>query len=127
MRTIPYHITHYNSSPSSVRRSEQALPVGGTGRGAAGAQNALVHAIQLLAVHLALQVLSMVQVMTALLLESQPGLDGGVLGVEVAHVGHEVLDDVHVGQRIDLDGGRGLLVDEAQTCQGVAAVDVHCT
>jgi hypothetical protein len=29
------------------------------------------------------------------------GLDGAVLLVEQRHVGHEVLDDVHVGERVD--------------------------
>ena len=32
----------------------------------------------------------------------QPGLHGAVLLVELVHVGHEVLDDVHVRQGVDL-------------------------
>ena len=34
----------------------------------------------------------------------QPGLDGPVLLVEIVHVRHQVLDDVHVGQRVHLGG-----------------------
>jgi len=34
----------------------------------------------------------------------EPGLDGLVLLVEVVHVRHQILDDVHVRQGVDLEG-----------------------
>lgn len=80
--------------------------------------------IQLLAVLLALQELAVVQVVAALHLGLQPGLDALVLVVEVGQVGHQVLHHVHVRQRVDL-GGLAALVDVAQASQGVLAVDVH--
>mmetsp|Transcript_7869 Transcript_7869/g.17132 ORF Transcript_7869/g.17132 Transcript_7869/m.17132 type:complete len:262 (+) Transcript_7869:175-960(+) len=99
-------------------------PVGGAGRGAAGAQDALVHAVQLLAVLNGLHVLSVVQVVRSLHSRLQPGLDGLVLIVEVGHVGDQVLHYEHVGEGVDL-GGLGALVDEAQAGEGVVSVDVH--
>ena len=71
-------------------------PVRGTGGGAAGAENALVQPVQLLAVLLRLQELPVLQVVAALDLGLQPGLDRLVLGVEVAHVRHEVAKHVHL-------------------------------
>ena len=47
-----------------------------------------------------------------------PGLDGLILLVEVVHVGHEVLDDVHVGQRVDL-GDLAVILDLGEAGQGV--------
>jgi len=54
----------------------------------------------------------------------QPRLDGGVLVVEVAHVGHQILEHVHVRQGVDL-GVFGWLVNVSKACQSVGAVDVH--
>jgi hypothetical protein len=82
--------------------------------------------IELLSILLGLQELAVVQVVTAFDLGLQPWLDGLVLVVEVGQVGHQVLHDEHVGQRVDL-GRLAALVDEAQAGQGVAAVDVHGT
>lgn len=53
------------------------------------------------------------------------GLDRAVLLVEERHVGHEVLDDVHVGERVDARLLGGVCGDAAQAGQGVDAVDVH--
>ena len=53
------------------------------------------------------------------------GLDRAVLLVEERHVRDKVLDDVHVGKRVDarlLGGVRG---NTAQASQGVDTVDVH--
>ena len=89
-------------------------PVRGAGRRAAGAQNAFVQTVQLLAVLGALTVLQTLCVVRTL----QPGtsrdtyilglgvvleirLDGLVLLVELGQVGHQILDDVGVRQRVD--------------------------
>lgn len=53
------------------------------------------------------------------------GLDRAVLLVEERHIRDKVLDDVHVGKRVDarlLGGVRG---DTTQASQGVDTVDVH--
>mmetsp|Transcript_24829 Transcript_24829/g.64811 ORF Transcript_24829/g.64811 Transcript_24829/m.64811 type:complete len:260 (+) Transcript_24829:449-1228(+) len=97
-------------------------PVGRARCHAAGAQDALVHAVQLGAVLPALEVLLLPLGLRVLALE--PRLDGLVLVIEVREVGHEVLDNVRVGQRLDLDRRRaGLDVEEAR--EAVLAVDVH--
>ena len=60
-------------------------PVGRTGGGAAGTENALVQAIEEKTVFVGLEILHfVVGVHDSLLL--QPGLDGGVLFVEVGHI-----------------------------------------
>jgi hypothetical protein len=82
------------------------IPVGGARGGATGAEDALIHAIELLAIHSALKEFTMIKIMTALYFGLQPRLDGLVLGVEVGHVRNQVFDDVGVWQRIDLHGRR---------------------
>lgn len=113
---------HQHSRTQVVVRSP---PVRGAGGGAASTQNALVHTIQLLAVLLALQELAVGQVVGALDLGAQPGLDGLVLVVEVGQISHQVLDHIHVRKRVDLGGLRGVLVNIAQAGQGVGTIDVH--
>jgi len=66
---------------------------------AARAQDALVEAIQILALLICLHHLLTVHQMIHTRL--QPGADRLVLGVEVAHVGHEVSHNGHVRQRVD--------------------------
>jgi hypothetical protein len=60
----------------------------------------------------------------ALLVALQPRLDRLVLRVEVGHVRHEVLDDEHVRERVDLGLGR-CGVDAREAGQRVGPVDVH--
>lgn len=113
------------------RRAEVLVgvpPVRRTGGRAASAQDALVHAIELGPVLPALEVFGLSVGLALGVLE--PGFDGTVLLVEVAHVGNEVLDDVHVREGVDLGGLAGrvagsLGLDVAQAGQGVGAVDVH--
>src|SRR5499426_1236848 len=104
-------------------RAQEALavpPVARAGGRAAGAQDALVEAIEFQAVLVAL---------LPFLLRGrrggpQPRLDRSVLGVEVGEVGHQVLHHRLVRQRIDLDRTfdvvRGLGAGER-----VGGVDVH--
>mmetsp|Transcript_10638 Transcript_10638/g.30389 ORF Transcript_10638/g.30389 Transcript_10638/m.30389 type:complete len:202 (-) Transcript_10638:58-663(-) len=98
-------------------------PVGWTGRRATGAQNALVHSIQLGPILLGLQVLGLPFLLFTFGL--QPRFDGAVLLVEVAKVWDQILDDVHMRQRVDLRCRLGVVIDVRQACQRVAAVDVH--
>lgn len=55
---------------------------------------------QFFAIVNALQIL--LRAALSFVLPLQPRLDALVLVVEVVHVGHQVLDDVHVRQRVDL-------------------------
>lgn len=55
----------------------------------------------------------------------QVGFDRFVLLVKMCHIRDEVLDDVHVRKRIDLDWCRRFLVDSLQASQGVSTIDVH--
>lgn len=57
----------------------------------------------------------------------QVRLDGLVLLVEVSQVRDQILNNVGVRQRVDLDIRGRLGGDSAQACQGVLAVDVHGT
>mmetsp|Transcript_111121 Transcript_111121/g.270035 ORF Transcript_111121/g.270035 Transcript_111121/m.270035 type:complete len:367 (-) Transcript_111121:38-1138(-) len=99
-------------------------PVGWAGRHAASAEDALVHAVELGTVILALEVLLVPLLLHVLPL--QPGFDGLVLVIEVREVGHQVLDDVRMGQRLYLDGLVARL-NVQQACEAVLAVDVHGT
>ena len=67
--------------------------VRGAGSGAAGAENAFVKAVKLGTVLLRLEALLIAKATGA-----QPRLNALVLRVEVAEVGHEVLDNLHVGE-----------------------------
>ena len=97
-------------------------PVARAGGGAAGAEDALVEAVDLGAVLHRLEVLDALHGLPALLLDE--GLDRLVLRVEVAHVHHEVFHDKHMGQRGHLGGARHL-GNLAEAGEGVLAVDVH--
>lgn len=100
-------------------------PVTGAGGGAAGAQDALVHAVQFGPVLSSLEVFGL-----AFLLffpGLQPGFNGTVLFVEVAHVRDQILHNVHVWQRINFGGLAGIVVDITQTGQSVGSVNVHGT
>jgi hypothetical protein len=107
------------------RRAEVLLwvpPVGGARGGAAGAEDALVHAVELGAVGLGLR--DLLPRLRRRVLALEPGLDALVLVVEVGHVDDEVLDDEHVGQRRDGGGGGGG-GDLGEAGEAVVAVDVH--
>ena len=95
-------------------------PVARATGGATGAQDALVQSVQLGAVFLGLQPFPRGRRGNGL----QPGLDRGVLGVEVGQVRHQILDHRHVRQRIDLDLA-GHVADGLGAGQSVGAVDVH--
>jgi hypothetical protein len=85
-------------------------PVGRARGAAASAQNALVQAVELLAVRNALEVLP---ASDGRVLALQVGLDRLVLLVEEGEIGHQVLDDVGVRQRVDLGRLGGVGVDAA--------------
>uniref|UniRef100_J3MPY0 Uncharacterized protein n=1 Tax=Oryza brachyantha TaxID=4533 RepID=J3MPY0_ORYBR len=97
-------------------------PVGRAGGGAAGAEDALVHAVELGAVGLGLG--DLLPGLRRRVLALEPRLDALVLAVEVGHVDDEVLDDEHVGQRRDR-GCRGGGGDLGEAGEAVVAVDVH--
>jgi len=87
---------------------------------AAGAENALVETIQLLAILNRLQVLALG--LGGLLL--QEGLNRLVLGVELGQIGNKILDNVGVGQGINL-GGLAINLNLANTGEGVGTANVH--
>jgi hypothetical protein len=103
-------------------------PVGRTGGGATGAEDAFVHAIQLGPVLTRLQVLALATVRLGTAVRGlQPRFDGSVLFVKVAHIGDQILNDVHVRQRVNLGGHLGVIVNVGQAGQGVGTVNVHGT
>mmetsp|Transcript_30631 Transcript_30631/g.99585 ORF Transcript_30631/g.99585 Transcript_30631/m.99585 type:complete len:223 (+) Transcript_30631:1890-2558(+) len=91
--------------------------------GAARAEDALVHPVQLGAVLLALEAFN-AHLHRLTLGKLEVRLDRLVLRVKVGHVHHQILDDVHVRKRRD---GllRGRLVHAAEARERVLAVDVH--
>ena len=101
-------------------------PVRRTRGGATRAEDALVHAVQFGAVFLGLQELGLTRFLGVGGL--QPRFDGTVLLIKVTHVGHQILEDKHVRQGIDLGGLAGVfLIDVGQARQGVDSIDVHGT
>ncbi len=95
-------------------------PVAGTTGGTAGAEDALVEAVEPGAVVFRLQALAGGRRRVGL----EPGLDAGELGVEMRHVRYQILDHRHVRQRIDFDLTLDL-VAALDAGQRVGAVDVH--
>ena len=51
-------------------------------------------------------------------LNLEPGLNRLVLGVEICHIGHQILDDIHMRERVDGALWR-LGVDTGQACERV--------
>ena len=98
-------------------------PVAGARALAASAQDALVEAVEELAVVLRLVVLAFTRLLLRLAL--QEGVDRLVLGVEVAHVDDEVFQHEHEHERGDGRLGDVFLRDGAQAGQVVPTVDVH--
>ncbi len=91
-------------------------PVGGAGRGAASAENALVKTVETTTLLGRLKVLSLSRGVVGL----EERLDGTVLLVELGQVRNKILDDVHVREGVDL--GVVGLVDSAKTSKGVDTV-----
>jgi hypothetical protein len=100
----------------------QVPPVGRAGGGAAGAEDALVHAVELGPVGLGLR--DLLALLRGMVLALEPWLDALVLAIEVVHVHHQVLDDEHVGQRRDRGRGGGA-GDLGEAGEAVVVVDVH--
>ncbi len=96
-------------------------PVAGTGRGAAGAENALIKTVQLQAILMALLPFLGGCGRNRL----QPGLDRAVLRVEVRQVRNKVLHDRHMRQRINLHRAVDL-VHALGAGERIGAIDVHC-
>mmetsp|Transcript_5219 Transcript_5219/g.14639 ORF Transcript_5219/g.14639 Transcript_5219/m.14639 type:complete len:249 (+) Transcript_5219:1756-2502(+) len=97
-------------------------PVRGTGRGAASAQDAFVHAIQLGAIFAGLQKLGLTLFLGSRRL--QPRFNALVLFVKVGHVRNQVFENVHVRKGVNL-GCLCLGINVGQASQGVATVNVH--
>jgi len=97
-------------------------PVRGTRCRAARAEDAFVHSVKLAAVFRRLEELFLRRVLVL-----QPRLDRFVLLVEQGHVGHEILDNIHVRKWINLGVLSIVTVDTAEAGEGVLAVDVHGT
>lgn len=101
LRALVSRINHPPVRCQQYRRPQIFLgvpPVRGARRGAAGAKDALVKAIEFFALFGSLAVFKAVGGFGVSL---EVGLDGFVLLVEVSEVGDEVFDDVGVGQGVD--------------------------
>lgn len=96
-------------------------PVAWAGCAAAGAEDALVHPIELGPILLALQNLFPRHRRRAL--PFQPRLYALILVIEIGHVHHQILDHVHVRQRRDHRGRSRRNLRQAG--EAVTAVDVH--
>lgn len=140
-----------NTNLHEHRRSKVLVsvpPVGWTRRRTASTQNALVESVQLLTVGHILQVLccagfGFIPKKTTtyetisktssgsykfhlwLILSLQPRLNGSVLRVEVGHVRHQIPNDIHMGQRIDLLRLAAVFIDATDAGQRVGSADVH--
>src|SRR6516165_3450198 len=105
-------------------RSEEALavpPIARAGGRAAGAKNALIKPVELLAVLVALPPFLLRRRRSGL----QPRLDRGILRVEIGEVGNQVLYYGLMRQRIDLDRAVFDVVHRLGAGERVLTVDVH--
>lgn len=89
---------------------------------AAGAQDAFVKTVELLAV---LGALAVLKTILGLGVTLQVRLDGLVLLVEVGQIGDQVLDDIGVRQRVDTRLLLGVGGNTAQASQSVDSINVH--
>ena len=104
--------------------AEEAIavpPVTRAGGGAAEAEDALPQAVEPLALLGALEAFAAVGRRRLVL---EPRFNRGVLSVSLAQVGHQVLDHLHVGQRVHFHVPL-YLADPLDAGQGVDPVDVH--
>ena len=108
------------------------IPVRRARGAAASAENALIHPIQNFTVLLVLKVLLHSSVFLNDLsvfrrfIALQPWLNSLILSIEIRHIRHQILYDVHVGKRINF-GLRRVRVDSGEAGQGIATVNVHST
>src|SRR5665213_1328579 len=105
------------------RGSEEAIafpPVARASRSAAETKNALVVAVELAALLWRLQPFLLRLRRPGL----KPGLDRCILGEDVCRAGNGVLDDPHIGQRVD-GCLRPHVRNESRASEPVAAVQVH--
>ena len=99
-------------------------PVGWTTSTTTSTQDAFIQTIELFTLFDRLVELFLAEVDRSVLLD--PRLDGSVLSIEQVHVGNQVLDNVHVRQRVNLGGLAGVCVDVADARQSILTSDVHC-
>lgn len=59
------------------------------------------------------------------LLPLQPRLNRCVLLIEVAHIRHQITDDIQMGQRVDFLGLIQIGIDAADACQRIRSTNVH--
>lgn len=114
-------------------------PVARTGRRAARAQDAFVHSVELGAVVFRLEELALelgVAVGTGIGAGAfvavdvadrrlEPRFDRSVLLVKISHVGDQILQNVHVGQGVNLRRRFAIVVDVGQTRERVGSLNVH--
>jgi len=130
---------HQNSRPEVL---VGIPPVTGTRCRATGTKNTFVHSIELGTIFLRLEVFSLklgvsvlarksslgcrcVVVVVTVISCLQPGLDGSILFIEIAHVRDQILQDVHVRKRIYFGGSLGVVINVGETRQSVASLNVH--
>lgn len=100
-------------------------PVAGAGGAAAGAQDALVEAVQFSTVLDGLQVLLLSWNDVCIIPLLQVGLNRAVLGIKVAHVRYQILDHIHVGQRVHKNWLVRYIIDLVNAGQSVGAINIH--
>ena len=100
-------------------------PIGRTGCKATGTQNTFIQTIQKQTILVRLKILHLV-IGIHLCLLLKPGLNRGILLIEVGHVSNQILDHIHVRKRTNR---RHLVVPRnlCQTCKSVLSIDVHGT
>merc|ERR1719232_64292 len=110
---------------SRAQVSVSIPPVAGARCTAASTENTLIESIQLCSVSNTLQRLLRISLLHLLLILSlEPGLNTPVLLVEVVHIRHQVLDNIHVRKRIDF-GGFVISFNLGQTGESVHTSNIH--
>lgn len=59
------------------------------------------------------------------LLSLKPWLNGCILLVEIAHIGHQISNHIQMWQRIDFHGFVHIGIDATDACQCICACDIH--
>ena len=100
-------------------------PIGRAGCRATSTQNTLIQTIQKQTILIGLKILHLV-IGVHLCLLLKPGLNRGILIVEVGHVSNQIFNNEHVGKRTNRCGSRTML-NFGQTGKSILSINVHST
>lgn len=124
-------VSGVNNPPVGLHKNSWAQvlvtvpPIRWACRRTASAEDTFVEAVQFCSIISGLKKLIITGAQFGFIFSLEPRLNGAILFVEIIHVRNQILDDVHVGQRINLGRFRSRRINFADTSQSVDTSNVH--